>query len=197
MKHRQFMRQMRTDVAHVGSLRYLNELVRLRCTNDLLALRLFPDMKEITESFGAYSAVRDHLDHRLSDPSITVLVVGDGHTPRTGATFAFRSAWSCYSVDPRLTLKPDHLRIDRLESRPCLIEDMPVLVADGPVIVVAVHSHASLGVTVRKVCANRIDVVAIPCCVPQVLDQAPTEVYDDSGIWSPKREVRIWTEVAA
>lgn len=42
--------------------RYLDEFVRCRCAPDLLARKLFPNAKEVTESFAAYAAVRKHAD---------------------------------------------------------------------------------------------------------------------------------------
>lgn len=187
------MKQMRTDVAHIGTLRYLNEFVRLRCSLDLLDLRLFPDMKEVTESFAAYAAARDRLGLRLDDPSVVMVAVGDGHTPRTAATFAFRSAWTCYSVDPRLTMKPAHQRVRRLTCIPLRIEDAPRIVNEGPVVIAAVHSHAPLDEAVKAVDAPEVHVIALPCCVPQSLSQPPSQVFEDEGVWSPKREVRIWS----
>jgi hypothetical protein len=193
VKHRQFMRQMKTWVQDQGTLRYLNEMVRMRCTVDMLELRLFPDMKEVTESYAAYAAVRDHCGLALSDPSVTVLAVGDGHTPRTAATFAFRSAWRCFSIDPRITLR-DWSSIQRLTVLRSLVEDVPPIQCDGPAVIVAVHSHAPLRAAYEAVRAPEIYVVAIPCCVPQKLWRKPDMAYDDPGIWSPKRAVHVWLD---
>ncbi|HUS51341.1 MAG TPA: hypothetical protein VMZ91_14325, partial [Candidatus Paceibacterota bacterium] len=51
------------------SLRYLNEFTRLKCGSDLLRSKVFPNAKEITESMGAYNALRTHLqgDFPLGD----------------------------------------------------------------------------------------------------------------------------------
>ena len=106
--------------------KYLNSLVNLRCGPDMLLLRLFPNAKEVTESFGAYEAVAKHLrDFPRKDPNIRLVVVGDGHTPRTAATFAFRSAWECYSVDPVLNNKK--WDVERLMCFRSRIQDMPTV----------------------------------------------------------------------
>lgn len=186
------------------SLRYLTELVNLKCGPDLLALGLFPNAKEVSESFAAFHAVRKHLrvmglegPQAFGREDISVVAVGDGSTPRTAATFAFRSRWTCYSVDPRLRekwwgWKPKG--VDRLRGVAQRIEDLhPVL--SGPTIIVAVHSHAKLLAAIRAVAAPACHVVAIPCCVPQELCMVPDIEYADWGIWSPERTVKIWLNV--
>ncbi len=123
-------------------LRYLDNLVNLHCASDLLALGLFPDIKEVTESFAAYRAVLDFLTPhgwRLGDPGVTVIAVGDGAAPRTAATFAHRSSWECISVDPRMKaawLPGGHraARVQRLTCHRARIEDVEI-VADRALIV--------------------------------------------------------------
>ena len=176
---------------------YFNELVGLSRGADMLRLRLFPDAKEVTESFGAYAAVRRHIVARglsLGDPTVTLIAVGDGSTPRTAATFALRSAWRCVSVDPRLRWRG---RVDCLDVRACRVEETHVEV-HGPVVVVAVHSHATLAAALRAVVGHptRVSVVAIPCCATQVVHGVdPTVQYDDPEIDSPKRRVVVWDDV--
>lgn len=60
---------------------YLDEFVRFSRSPELLSLKLFPNAKEITESFGAYAAVREHLQ----------LDFGAGATPAHVARDAFLS----------------------------------------------------------------------------------------------------------
>ena len=76
-----------------ASSRYTSELLSLACGPRLLELGLYPDAKELTESFAAFSAVREHLKEHFvpHDPTVTVLCVGDGVAPRTAALFAFRT----------------------------------------------------------------------------------------------------------
>ena len=179
------------------TLRYLDELTKCKCAPDLLAIKVFPNAKEVTESFGAYNAVRTHLSRagwRLDDPTIAVVCVGDGCTPRTAATFAYRSAWKCWSVDP--LLKGDWSRVARLTVLPHMVEACSFDGADR-VVIVAVHSHAPLDAAVRAVHAREIAVVAMPCCVRQMLPQRPDVAYLDWGVWSPERMVMVWRNVLA
>lgn len=66
--------------------------------------------------------------------------------------------------------------------------------------IVAVHSHARLPDAVRVAVTNpgtQVAVVAIPCCVPQVLHGVPPDVgYDDPDIMSPERRVLVWRDVS-
>lgn len=150
------------------NLRYMNEFVALRCASDMLELGLFPNAKEITESFACYRAVKLHVPFALSDPEVVVVVVGDGGTPRTAATFAFRTAWSCHSVDPALREvgAPWAGKIDRLYESAVKVEDFEFDSMCDKLVVVLPHSHAPLDVVLDRV---KIDggerhVVALPCC---------------------------------
>jgi hypothetical protein len=187
--------------AHQGASRYANELLRLTCAPDILAWRLFPDFKELTESFGMFRCVTDVLGMGLLAASNVALVaVGDGTTPRTGATFALRSSWQCFSVDPALKDKAGHeARIRRLVVVPARIEQWRLPRGYARAIIVAVHSHAPLSAAVAACSANvrRVDVFAMPCCVGQVLDRRPDVEREDRSIASPKRTIRAWLDYRA
>lgn len=193
------------------TLRYLDEFIKLKCAPDLLALKVFPNAKEITESMGAYNVMRKYLLHlkeyELGNDNICCLMIGDGCTPRTGALFAFRTNWQIYSIDPRLrvTGKPTILNgwklltISRLTICPVKAEDfrfqLPVY---KKIIIVAVHSHASLKKTVKNIkqqFKGTIDIISIPCCVSDDLDRQPDVSYLDWGIHSEKRRINIYKGV--
>ena len=181
-----------------GSMvRYLGEFITLKCAPDMLAMKLFPNAKEISESFAAFEAVRRHLQElHLGDPHITMIAVGDGGTPRTAATFAFRSNWICHSIDPNL--KGGKLRwnnIARLTLHPDKARYVEPIKCPSTAVVVAVHSHADLREAILVANAPRIVVISIPCCVPQKLSVPPDKRYVDKAIISPKNEVLIWKDV--
>lgn len=173
------------------TIRYLDQYVKLHCGPDLARAEVFPNAKEITESFAAFQAAR-MLGLPLRSPRVTVIAVGDGTRPRTAVTFALRSAWTAISVDPALrTHGPWHF-VDRLVVRPEHIETFRLETSD-PVIVVAVHSHADLKASVASVRGTgQVAVIAISCCVPLTLDVPPDLAYSDWGIWSPERTVKVW-----
>jgi hypothetical protein len=155
---------------------------------------------------GAYHAVCKYVPVARDNPVVRVIVVGDGTTPRTGALFAFRSNWQCYSVDPKMNHKwvSDHKdgydqnegNIRRLHVIPYTIEEYgrwftKYRSLQHPLIVVAVHAHVAAQTIVESLpCADYL--VCIPCCVPQHLGDKPCISYQDINIWSPLHEVKIW-----
>lgn len=187
----------------VPTTRYFDQLLRLRCREDLLANRVFPDAKELTESFAAADAVLHKANLDPADTDITAVVVGDGTTPRTAATLALRTPWRVVSVDPALRLDVVQKwprRIDRLEVVPVAVQTLEVGLS-GRCVVVVVHAHVGLDESIRSVerCSGDVvAAVAIPCC--GWLHEAPglTVVadYEDWGIWSPERRVITWSRSA-
>lgn len=173
--------------------RYLNEFVQCRCAPDLLALGIYPNAKEISESLSAYSALRSKARvFDLGDPEVVLIAVADGCTPRTAAMFAFRTAWACISIDPRLR-RTDWPTIQRLTCWDMKVEDCEP-VHFKKLVIVAVHSHAPLDVVCEKFTADERVVVAIPCCVKQERERPPDREYVDKGIWSPKNTIKIWKD---
>jgi hypothetical protein len=175
------------------STRYLDELTRMRCAPELLSPRrkLFPNAKEITESFGAFEAARRYFRDWFALDDVTVACVGDGHRPRTGATFALRTSWNVLSIDPALKNPRSVGDIRRLECNAKKVQDC-VPRHFGRLLVVAVHSHATLAQTMSALSGDEVGVIAIPCCVPLDIDRKPIATYRDSGIMSPHNTVRVW-----
>lgn len=59
--------------------------------------------------------------------------------------------------------------------------------------VAAVHAHIDLGLVLRKILAERLLIVAMPCCMPLSIGGIePVEEYEDGGCWSPHRTVRVY-----
>lgn len=181
-----------------GQYRYMNEFIRLnKSGSDMLHLGLFPDAKEVTESYGALNAVRTKLkQYDFNDPDITLVSVGDGTTPRTAALFAFRTKWNCISIDPLLKNCCDYEeKIQRLTCYDSKVEEIyPTLLDFERVVIVAVHSHASLQNILQHVKGKVRSLVAIPCCVPYVHSIKSIE-WQDSGIWSPKNTLKVWRTI--
>lgn len=194
------------------TMRYADEFLRCRCASDLLQLGVFPDFKEVTESFAAYNAARKyvfnkHKDTRSpsfdsSDPEVLCLVIGDGNTPRTAATFAFRSRWQCWACDPRLkekwrTCGPYKQTIDRYSGWVTPGEDT-IVSGYSKILIVHVHSHDDIDKTTLNVYNQNpeaeIITISIPCCVPQdtLGGRLPDIAYEDWGVWSPERTVKLW-----
>ena len=180
-------------------LSYVDEFLRMKCATDMMEHKLFPNSKEITESFGAYWAVCNWLDVDRADPDIHIVAVGDGHAPRTAATFAFRSKWMCHSVDPLLRGRESWNDIRRLTVNRMMIEEWRAPQNIKHAVVVAVHSHAKLPASIlplQRAGCQKISIVAMPCCVPLELPgQEPDIEFVDERVASKKNEIRIWSEV--
>ena len=191
--HRSWDRFERSLVA--PSQKYLNELMRLECGPDLLALKIFPNAKEIAESFAAYAAVKKRLPmFDMSDPSVTLIAVGDGCQPRTAATFAFRTKWECHSIDPQLRVPSSRVSaVKKLFVHPTRAEDV-WLPSVKRAVIVGVHSHAHFFACLDVVPnAQEVGVVVLPCCEQHALPPGGFDsAYDDDGIPSPERTVYVF-----
>ena len=180
-----------------GQQRYLNEFIKLnKSAADMLHLGLFPNAKEITESYSAFNAVKTKLkQYELGDPGVTVVSVGDGRTPRTAALFAFRTKWQCVSVDPLLSKEKIpywESNIQRLKCYPNKVEDLDLMY--NKLIIVMVHSHANLRNTLDHIRSPVRSVVGIPCCVAYKHEIRPKE-FRDAGILSTKNLVKVWRTI--
>lgn len=157
--------------------------------------------KEITESWGMLEAAKKYVPN-LNESS--VIVVGDGCSPRTGALFAYYTKANVISVDPNFNM--DHW-IDHQEKQTSIgfapqrlhvfkekIEDKLWHIYSETVVVVWPHSHANMNAArLTGKYSKRID-IAMPCCVPipKAWMVKPHIVFDDYHILSPKRTIHVW-----
>jgi hypothetical protein len=179
--------------------RYINEFIKLKSAPDMLAQKLFPNVKEITESMGAYHAVRtiiqDTCNIKLNQNGVVVVCPGDGVRPRTAALFSYRSAWDAISIDPLLRGDITY-NINRLTLYKKRMEDVELdLTSYLCTIIVLVHAHVKLPTVLQNIKAKTLHMVAIPCCVPQDIPNRPYIGYQDTGIWSERNTVKIWTNL--
>ncbi|KAF4674526.1 hypothetical protein FOL47_009051 [Perkinsus chesapeaki] len=192
--------------------RYLTSLsVDLSCrAGELLDLELYPDVKEVSESMAAFHAVRRHLfpGIGMNQRDVGCVVVGDGSTPRAAALFAYRTSWRVWSIDPQLNATQYEGQVNRLHLLDKRIEDCRL---SNPSIrawvIVCVHAHLRSLQDAVDCCivsgkpGKLALVVAMPCCnnySTMLLDSrknalGPMEEYQDWGILSPHRTVRVWT----
>lgn len=174
--------------------RYFDDFMRLKCGPDLLRLRLYPNGKELTESFAMYRGIVKLVGaQRLSEP-ITLVDVGCGKQPRNGALFALRSRWHCIAIDPLLdpTWEGETHDVQRLRCHRMRIQDYRCDV-EGPVVVAMCHAHVDVPTVLKSFQAQtELLVVTMPCCVPSRMDVPPNTDYYDHGCWSPHRRLFVW-----
>lgn len=178
------------DHAFESKKRYFNYLFNCQCAGDLLNTGVFPNAKELTESFGAFMAVKKYFrkTHLLDDGSIIVHIIADGSTPRTAVLFAFLTKWQVVSIDPNMREEwlEEPSPVDRLTCYRDTVEDIAEHLST-PNIIVAVHPHVPY-IVIRDYYPIT-PIVAIPCCVPY--PDADIS-YTDHGIWSPENKVMIY-----
>lgn len=153
-------------------------------------------LKEITESVGAYKAVKDHFKSLLFNKDTTIVAVGDGTKPRTASIFWAESPCQVYSIDPRLSIKSKiyYPFRDRLTIYKSKMED--VKIEANKVIVVSVHGHASLESILHNITAKEMHMVEIPCCFPfKNVPCQKIESYVDHSILSEKNYVNVYFNV--
>ena len=64
-------------------MRYINKALGLSCFSDIATLKIFPNGKEITESFGAFEATKRFIPFfNHADNNLDIVCVGDGRTSR-------------------------------------------------------------------------------------------------------------------
>ncbi|GAB5367160.1 hypothetical protein AAMO2058_001205700 [Amorphochlora amoebiformis] len=141
--------EMKAEVGlRMKGLGYIDEFLMTRCAGDLLDLKLYPNAKEVTESFSMFSAIRKHLkeDFDPKDPSIVCIVVGDGCTPRTAAMISYRTRWTVHSVDPMMKLEGSwSKKVRNLTVYRSPVEEVAIPVkAGGKVLVLCMHTHVTL-----------------------------------------------------
>lgn len=170
---------------------YIERFLGMDCAVDLLAHKMYPNAKEITESFGCFEAVVNNLPYGKND-KVNVVCVGDGHSPRTASMFAFRSPWNTYSVDPVLRNRTSWNQIKRLKVIPKRIEEVE-LKFDDPTVIVHCHAHVKVEDSLKSVVAPKVSVVSMECCVKQFISNRNPDVeYEDDCVWSPANRIRIW-----
>lgn len=219
------------------SFRYIDEFLLMRSSSDMLLAGLFPNGKELAESMSAFTAVREFLlvrrdvaservrrmcqdtgVLRVTDPSVTVVVVGDGVTPRTAGLFAFRTSWRCVSVDPALRTGKNRpwAGLERLDERPQRVQDVTVnIVGADRVVVIAWHAHVSnrdslaclafdgvrWDVTDQEQSRRlrkRVALVTCACCQwgprqTTMPDGSPPDAeYEDAHVPGGMRTLRVW-----
>jgi len=174
--------------------RYLDIFIGCKCAPDLLEHRLFPNTKEITESFAMYDASGKLPEgYEWNRKNVTCVVVGDGTKPRTGAMFAYRTAWNVVSIDPNMS-NTYYGDINRFKTYKNRIEDLKLEFNENTVIVLP-HSHAKIQDCLDSIKAPKRSIITMDCCVKNNLDTKPDVVYNDLDVWSPMNEIKIWRDV--
>lgn len=177
---------------------YIDWFMKSKMAPDLLINKMFPDCKEITESWAMMMAARRICNEngiKLSDPNVSCIVVGDGTRARTGAVMAFSTNWNVVSVDPEMNLaqlltsdKKPFKRLQRVKDR---IENVSFDL--DHVFIIHPHSHAKLSNSLKSINGRR-HLISMQCCVKDDIKD-PTFECKDEYVHSPHNLVRCWVDV--
>eukprot|EP01051_Picozoa_sp_SAG22_P012554 SAG22_NODE_1316_length_4765_cov_2.544792_2_plen_586_part_00 len=186
-------RRNRIHPRNWGYTTYLDRVFGLACFGELTRLQIFPDAKDISESYGAVVAATRHghlahLGSRKAEraPGVLCLAVGDGATPRTAALVAFLTRWRAISIDPALRaswLGSEPQGVRRLSCYGGTFEGfcadagpggLGVVAAGGErcaeLVLLCVHSHnqfvgdASVDAVRARLGYPPTTLVSLPCC---------------------------------
>lgn len=184
---------------------YVSHFLSLNSAVDLLPLFQVGQhftAKEIAESWAMLQAVFNHIrkDTRKGEGKVRVIVVGDGHTARTGALFAYMTKWQVISIDPNFLEEPTKgLRVDRMQTFKSRLEDMEQMTFDEDIIIVMPHAHTSADTALDKFRSKgKRSLVVFPCCNPGT--QLPTTnkkpiVYNDEKTLTAKNTIYIYKKI--
>lgn len=179
------------------SSRYINRYISLSCSAELQEEKMFPNVKEITESFGMLNAcmMLEQWDSEITkdNTTVSVFVVGDGKKPRTAALIAFLTKWNCVSIDP--IMEYTNTKIDRLTPFRTKIENITFKQTSETIrIVLLPHSHAEITTTFKKLNRDNLKCwfITMPCCVPHNLN-IPCVEYRDPHVMSEKNFIKIYS----
>lgn len=181
------------------SAKYINRFISLNSLEEFGRYKLFPNVKEVTESFGMYHAVTKYVcctdpDINTKNRNVRVFVVGDGVTPRTAGLFAFMTKWECFSIDPELR-DNDYSGIKRLSLFKEKIEDLEIETHhwnDKYHIILMPHSHAPIEPSWEKLSNDRTWLITMPCCVHHELP-IPGIEFKDPHVASPKNLIKVYS----
>ena len=207
------------SVQHVTtpSLDNINKFWGLSVARKLMDLKVFPNVKEITEAMSMWRVLGKEGFFGLNrqDRDVLVVCVGDGSTPRLAALAALSTNWDVLSVDPNLN--PSWATRNGVERLQCIakpIEEVSLsevelcdLKSYKAMIILACHAHVEPKAMLESLvypCPRHL--VCMPCCVEQevyaesgydgFLERVwPSSQYEDWGNWSPKRLVKVWKNV--
>ena len=186
------------------SLRYIDFFLKLKCSTELVSTGFYPNGKEISETQGAFEAVRHKLKLDYNDETVAIVVVGDGYNPRTGYYMACMTKWQIFSVDP--AMERDYVEIiEKIKNRkniqifPNKIEDCALdLKIYRTIVLLFVHSHASLKASVGSLVTkspSAIHAVSMPCCFDDDLGIPYDIKFDDPYVISVHRSLFIYKNI--
>lgn len=189
--------------------KYLNRYIRLKASADMQALELFPNLKEIQESFSIFNVIesyilkRDTNIDRNKENHVLCFVVGDGTTPRTAAVINFMTKWDTISCDPIMRNPAKYAGIKRCEVRTSTGEDLVHVVKQQVeirkydyVFLIFPHSHIpNTNEIYKHFTDEKVWIINMPCCHKKQDDFLPLKEwvsFKDDAVASPENTIKVY-----
>ncbi len=189
--------------------KYLNRYIRLKASADMQALELFPNLKEIQESFSIFNVIesyilkRDTNIDRNKENHVLCFVVGDGTTPRTAAVINFMTKWDTISCDPIMRNPAKYAGIKRCEVHTSKGEDIVEMVTQRVeiveheyVILIFPHSHIpNTNEIYKHFTDKKVWIINMPCCHKKQDDYLPLKEwvsFKDDAVASPENTIKVY-----
>lgn len=187
------------------SLRYIDFFLKLKAAPKLLSTGFYPNAKEISETQGAFEAVRHKLHLNYQSDDVAIVIVGDGFNPRTGYYIANMTKWTVFSIDPEMQRDYNTI-LEKIKDKsnlvimPNKIEDCTLdLIKFNTIVLLFVHSHASLKASVAaiktKKTTAKVHAVSMPCCFEDDLGIPFDIKFDDPYVISVHRSLLIYKDI--
>ena len=189
--------------------KYLNRYIRLKASADMQALELFPNLKEIQESFSIFNVIesyilkRDTNIDRNKENHVLCFVVGDGTTPRTAAVINFMTKWDTISCDPIMRNPAKYAGIKRCYVRTSKGEDIAHIVRERVDIIeydyiflIFPHSHIpNTNEIYKHFTDKKVWIINMPCCHKKQDDYLPLKEwvsFKDDAVASPENTIKVY-----
>jgi hypothetical protein len=184
--------------------KYINRYLSMKCSADMQALGLFPNLKEIQEAFGIFNIIENYImeiDKEITtkSESVHVYVIGDGVTPRAGATIAFRTKWQVVSIDPEMHPgfgSGEVLRLRTVRDKGENVDKYLVTGDPSHVFLIFPHSHIRNTNEVYKHFKDKkVWIINMPCCYQAQDKNLPINwyySYVDKAISTDKNIIKVY-----
>jgi len=188
------------------AIKYINQYFGLKCSAEMQELRLFPNLKEIQESFSIINNVQNYCmktdtNIDFKNPNINVYVIGDGVTPRTAAVFNFLTKWKTFSIDPLMRIENDYSTIQNLnvfkgKAEDVFVDNPDIVEQKDYIFIILPHSHIENTNSIYRYFKNQKTwIINLPCCKPNQDNTLPIESWigiKDRYINSDKNILKIY-----
>lgn len=187
--------------------KYINRYLSLHSSEEMQGLKLFPNLKEIQETFSLYENIFNiitPLDNNINkdNEKIIAFVIGDGVSPRTAGFFSFLTKWSTVSIDPNMRVEQYLNKIRRCTVVKSTGEDFikedinKYLDYFDYYFIILPHSHMrNVHIFYNVLKDKKVWITNMPCCYPNQCYYLPINTWltiKDNNVDSDKNIIHFY-----